>query len=119
MKLCSVFGYMGYQVSIRNDMDWSPEMRLSDLQLDITYIEPEVPPADDVFAEAANNLLADIQARQIEGQKRMEYPDYETRLKALELQVIKLCQKSLISFEPDFMKTLSDIEKIDTKYLTT
>ncbi len=75
-------------------------------------------PTNEAFHEAALALQKKIALDELIAKKEISYPSINDRLSAIEKQLKALCQKSLISFEPDFMKTLSDIEKVDTFYDT-
>lgn len=120
MKIADVLSFMGIQMSLSWSRDspypceYSENVDISTIP--IRYNEGFTCPTNEEFHDAAIALGKQISIAELRINKENEYPDFNTRLRAIEKQLAALCQKSLISFEPDFMKTLSDIEKVDTFY---
>jgi hypothetical protein len=121
MKIIEILGFMG----IGATLSWSKESDYSteysddiDLsKLPINYQDGHEVPSNEDFHDSAKRYFEYCEIENIKYQKRIEYPSDDIRISAIEKQLREVCQKLLFPFCPEFMKVLSDIEKVDTKYI--
>lgn len=116
MKLGSIFAFKGWQVGIRGDIDWSHGMKLSELGLDIEYVEPKKPPTDEEFTAAAEEFI-EYQGKRIKEEEiKNAYPDTHSRLVAIEKQLKILSDRFEIAQAPEFIDICNKIAQIEALY---
>lgn len=104
MKISDILGFLQVSYSLRGDIDYSPEVDLS--QLDLTG---DKLPSNKRFHEAAKELETYLLTEEINNTRRNSYPQIGDQLEALVKQVQLLSTEGYV---PEFAKILSDIQAV-------
>lgn len=109
MKISEVLSFMGIEFAIRGDIDYSPDIRLSELDADW----PKGMPSNEEFHAASIGCEQKIIERQKLLEKKMHYPDAIDWMIALTKQIEFLSKDG---FVPEFKGIKDALDFVDNNF---